>query len=75
MFNFSKVSLIINYFKNHLLLIKILKLLNYYSSNAILPDLSVVFERNIDFIENEEISQSTHEIEENKLVINERFEN
>jgi len=42
----------------------------YYSSNVILPDLSVVFEKDTDFLENEKISQSTHEIEENRLVIN-----
>ncbi|KAF0753330.1 Uncharacterized protein FWK35_00012607 [Aphis craccivora] len=35
------------------------------NSNVILPDLSVVFEKNTDFLENEKFSQSTHEIEEN----------
>lgn len=70
MFKFSKVSFIIYYFKNRLLLIQIEKLNYNYSSNAMLPDLSVVFEKNIDLIENERITQSTHEIEENKLVIN-----
>jgi len=40
-----------------------------------LPDLIVVFEKNIDVIESERISQPTQEIEENRLVINERLQN